>query len=327
MRSLLRILGTVATILLLTIATLFLLVRQPSFRATTTHVTRHADAQRLAREVAWLTTHHVPRSADHPHNLAAVADYLADSFEESGATVSRQQFTTRGKRYQNVIASFGSGTTPSLVIGAHYDVFSERITLPGADDNASGVVALLELARLLSRESLRNRVDLVAYANEEPPFFGSDEMGSAIHAASIKAKPLPPMISLEMIGYFTDRQPRTHSVLDYLVPSHGHFVIIAGRWQDRTLAKRLRVAFNAASHDVPAYSLQLPQSLGIDASDQLSYWRRGFIAVMISDTAYIRNPHYHTAGDTAATLDYGRMASVVDGTMNFIIDSSVRGKP
>jgi hypothetical protein len=320
MKPLLRIVAAVSLIVLLAALSGFLIVRQPSLRRGVDRVTHRANADRLRRGVVRLTTTHLPRSADHPANLDAVADFLAAEFKANRAAVTRQRFRARGRSYQNVVASFGEGSAPVLIIGAHYDVFSGRAPLPGADDNASGTAALVELSRLLQHENLGRRVDLVAFANEEPPFFGSDEMGSAVHAASITGTQLPPMISLEMIGYFTEQQPQTHSLLDALVPRHGRFVVIAGRWRDRALSRRLRAAFNASSRTVTAYSTVLPQSLGIDASDQLSYWRRGHQAVMVSDTAYIRNPNYHTIRDTADTLDYQRMASVVDGVMNFVLE-------
>jgi hypothetical protein len=320
MKSLIRIGAAVLSLILLTVAAGFVLVRQPSLRRGTNRLSHRANASRLQHDVVWLTTNHRPRSADHPENLDAVADFIATEFAQHGATVTRQRFHARGKSYQNVIASFGGGGAPSLIVGAHYDVFSDQTALPGADDNGSGVAALLELSRLLSTEKLQRRIDLVAYTNEEPPFFGSEQMGSAIHAGSIASAPLPPMVSLEMIGYFTDRQPRTNSLLDHFVPSHGHFVVVAGRWRDRALSRHLREAFNTSSQSVSAYSLVLPQSSGIDASDQLSYWRRGFEAVMITDTAYVRNPNYHTARDTAESLDYERMASVVDGVTNFVLE-------
>jgi hypothetical protein len=106
------------------------------------------------------------------------------------------------------------------------------------------------------------------------------------------------------------------------VPRDGRFVVIAGRWSDRRLARALRDAFDAGSQNVSAYTIILPQSLGIDASDQLSYWRRGREAVMLSDTAYLRNSNYHTARDTAETLDYARMASTIDGVTNFVLKTA-----
>ena len=127
------------------------------------------------------------------------------------------------------------------------------------------------------------------------------------------------MISLEMIGYFTEKQPSSGSLLDWVVPRRGDFVIIAGRWDDRRLSRKMRAAFNASSQYAKAFTLTVPRSLGIDASDHASYWDRGFKALLITDTAYVRNPHYHTAGDTFETLDYRRLASVTDGVMNIIL--------
>ena len=238
----------------------------------------------------------------------------------------------RRREYRNVIASFGPDVGRPLrppgraesppyvvVVGAHYDVFSPRgTTLPGADDNASGTAGLLELARLLGRQPPSRPVMLVAYANEEPPFFGTDEMGSAVHAASLAAdgRPVAGMICLEMIGCFTPRQPWDSWVLSAIYPTTGDFIAVAGGWRDRTLTREMKAAIAGAGMKV--VSMTAPHSW-LDASDQRSYWAHGFPAVMITDTAYERNPNYHTAGDTAATLDYARMARVVDGVFNAVM--------
>jgi ribosome modulation factor len=156
---------------------------------------------------------------------------------------------------------------------------------------------------------------LVAYANEEPPFFGSDEMGSAVHAASLAAsgRPVAGMICLEMIGYFTPRQRWDSWVLSALYPSTGDFIAVAGGWGDRALTRSVKAAI--AGGGMKAVSMTAPHSW-LDASDPRSYWAHGWRAVMITDTAYERNPNYHTARDTAHTLDYTRMGRVVDGILN-----------
>jgi Zn-dependent M28 family amino/carboxypeptidase len=182
------------------------------------------------------------------------------------------------------------------------------------------VAGLLELARLLGERPPPSEVELVAYANEEPPFFGTRHMGSAVHARSLGPASREPeaMICLEMIGYFAPRQPWPSLLHRLFYPDDGEFIGIVGRLDDRRLARRLKRAFRGAT-EVPAYSLSGPRWMpDLDASDHRSYWAEGYTAVMVTDTGFIRNPHYHSPGDTAETLDYERMAGVVDGVMNAV---------
>ncbi len=215
-----------------------------------------ADPERLRRHVELLTTEASPRDSDHPENLDKAADYIQARFAETGARVQDQAFEVRGRAYRNVIASFGPATGPLLIVGAHYDSFGDFGPNPGADDNASGTAGLLELARLLDGRALAHRVELVAYANEEPPYFGSPWMGSAVHARSVKDQDVRGMICLEMIGYFTDEQPWPHWFLDLLYPDRGDFIAIAGRWSDRDLAKRLKKSIRG--HRLPRPQLHRP---------------------------------------------------------------------
>ncbi len=162
-----------------------------------------ADPVRIEANVRKLAGAFHPRDFGHPQNLDRAAAYVFEEFERAGGKVTYQIFPAEGKSYRNVIASFGPPTEEVLVVGAHYDTHGE---LPGADDNASGVAGLLELAALLAGEKLPRRVELVAYTLEEMPFFGSRKMGSAIHARSLRESGLrvSTMLSLEMIGYYSD---------------------------------------------------------------------------------------------------------------------------
>jgi Zn-dependent M28 family amino/carboxypeptidase len=267
----------------------------------------NADAAVLRQHVDYLTSG--PRGD-------RAASYIAASFRASGATVRDQHFVARGNEYRNVIATFGPADErrPLLIVGAHYDAFND---LPGADDNASGVAGLLELARLLGRDSMKSPVMLVAYANEEPPFFGSEQMGSAVHAASVGGRNVTGMICLEMIGYYAPSQAWSSWVLDAMYPNRGDFIAVAGGWSDRALARRVKAAMIAA-RGIDVVSFSGPRAM-LDASDHRNYWARGWPAVMITDTAYLRNPNYHTRSDTPATLDYRRMAAVVDGVYNAVL--------
>jgi Zn-dependent M28 family amino/carboxypeptidase len=273
---------------------------------------------RLRRDVAFLTGEVSPRDSDHPENLDRAAAYLRGQFAAGGARVTAPSFQVRGRTYRNVVASFGPESGPLLVVGAHYDSFGGFGANPGADDNASGTAGLVEIARLLAGRRLDRRVDLVAFANEEPPYFGSAQMGSAVHARSLAGRNVRGMICLEMIGYFTPRQPAPSWIFRFLYPDRGNFIAVAGRWADRDLTREVKRAMRGSS-DLPVVSFTAPRSAGLDASDQINYWDRGIPAVMVTDTADIRNPHYHSRFDTADSLDYARMARVVDGVTNAVL--------
>ena len=291
---------------------------QPTFSVVPRLVGPRADPERLRRHVAFLTVEVPPRDSDHPENLDRAAAYLRAQFAASGARVTAPSFQIRGRTYRNVVASFGPESGPLLVVGAHYDSFGGFGANPGADDNASGTAGLLEIARLLAGRRLDRRVDLVAFANEEPPYFGSAQMGSAVHARSLAGRDVRGMICLEMIGYFTPRQPAPSWIFRLLYPDRGNFIAVAGRWADRDLTREVKRALRGGS-DLPVVSFTAPRSAGLDASDQINYWDRGIPAVMVTDTADVRNPHYHSRFDTADTLDYARMAQVVDGVTNAVL--------
>jgi peptidase M28-like protein len=321
-QSLLRI--TVATIvcavagfLLLTAA-----LRQPSLRPLPFRGNERARPATLQSHVRFLTTDVRPRDADHPDNLDRAAAYIAGHFRRSGARVSEQPFDARGKRYRNVIAEFGpavNATAPLLIVGAHYDAFSSTGNLPGADDNASGTAALLELARLLGTSNVTRPIALVAFSTEEPPFFGSESMGSAVHADALRAsgRAVEGMICLEMVGYFSGKQTWPSPLFAAMYPTHPRFIAVAGGWDDRHLARLVkRGIMGAGGIDVVSFSGARVTS---DASDQRNYWAHDWPAVVVTDTAYLRNPNYHTVRDTAETLDYARMSRVVEGVFNAMV--------
>jgi hypothetical protein len=312
--SVLRVLAATIAALTLLFSLAAAAITQPTFGAQATRGGLKADPDRLRRHVEFLSLQASPRDSDHPEILEQAAAYIRSRFVETHARVRDQVFQVRGRTYRNVIAAFGPATGPLLVIGAHYDSFGDFGLNPGADDNASGTAGLLELARLLDGRPLASRVELVAYANEEPPWFGSPWMGSAVHARSLQGQDVRGMICLEMIGYFTEKQPAPNFLFRLLYPSRGNFIAVAGRWSDRGLTRLVKRAILGTGF--PAVSFTAPRDAGIDASDQRSYWDLGIPAVMVTDTSDVRNPHYHAPGDTPATLDYGRMARVVEGVAN-----------
>lgn len=268
----------------------------------------------LQTHVKILSNEFIPRSWRHRANLERAANYIAASLKDSGARIGEQVFSANGRPYRNILAAFGPDKEPWIVVGAHYDVAGDG---PGADDNASAVAGLLELGRLLGSHPLSRRVLLAAYCLEEPPFFATPQMGSAVHARSLKqaGRQIELMICLEMIGYFSD-QPGSQSfpfpLLRLFYPSEGNFIMVVDRITSGH-GPRLRDTMRLAE-PLPVYSINAPAFLwGINLSDHRSFWKAGFDAVMITDTAFYRNRAYHTAGDTADRLDYARMARVVDG--------------
>jgi hypothetical protein len=329
LRSLLRILiatSASAVVLFLVFAAV---LRQPVVTGLPSYGGPRADAHRIERDVRYLTTTALPRNAAHPESLHRTAEWIGRSFRDSGARVTMQSFQARGQTWANVVAELGPDdpAQPLLIIGAHYDAFGEMGSRPGADDNASGTAALLELACLLGKAHPASPLMLVAYTNEEPPFFGSEEMGSAIHASAIarEHRLVEGMICLEMIGYYTRDQSWPTPLFSLLYPSHGDFIAVTGGWRDRKLARWVKRGILRAG-GISVVSFTGPREVS-DASDQRNYWSHDWPAVMVTDTAFLRNPNYHTVRDTAETLDYQRMAAVVDGVFNALINGALASAP
>ena len=271
------------------------------------------DPARLREHVRTLSVDFYPRNHRRIDQLGASADYIEAQMKAAGAVVVRQEVRVDGVAYHNVIARFGPKEGALLVLGAHYD--SAGAT-PGADDNASGVAGLLELARLLASAPQARPIELVAYTLEEPPHFRSKNMGSVWHARQLAAagREVRLMLSLEMIGYFSDApgsQRYSIPAMTYLYGDRGDFIALVGQYADFGATRKAKSLMAGAS-DLPVYSINAPRSMqGIDYSDHRSYWAQGYPALMVTDTAFLRNANYHKAGDTHDKLDYARMAKVV----------------
>ena len=298
-------------------------VTQPEFAADARSFPHaSSDPKRLERHVRALSEEFVPRNYAHAVNLARAAEYIFHEWQSYGLKPRYQKFKAGGKEYRNVIVELGPSSEERVVVGAHYDAFGE---LPGADDNASGVAGVLELGRLLAAGGLPGRVELVAYCLEEPPHFTTAEMGSAVHARSLKAAgaKVKAMLSLEMIGYFTDEknsQDFPLPALKLIYPNEGNFIAVAADLQHRALTSRVKKSMRRGA-TIGVHSINAPRSLpGIDLSDHRSYWEEGYPALMITDTAFYRNTAYHTERDTAGRLDYPRMGQVVEGVRRAVLD-------
>ncbi len=272
---------------------------------------------RLYQDVAFLTSIQPARNHANVASLNRAADYIAGEFGKLACRVSVQTFQIERKEYKNIIASFGPEDAERVIVGAHYDVCGDQ---PGADDNASAVAGLLETARLLhaNQPDLPYRVDFVAYSLEEPPYFASDRMGSAVHAKSLRDGKVPVrgMICYEMIGYFSDApgsQEFPDPAMAKIYPSTGNFIVVVGKNGQEAFTAKIKAHMKAHSKiDVQSISMGSTQGLG-GLSDHRNYWQYGYPAVMINDTAFLRNPNYHRPSDTIDTLDFDKMTEVVRG--------------
>ncbi len=247
--------------------------------------------------------------------LNKTSDYLYDQFKRFGDTVYFQTYTIGAKTYRNVVCSFGEKDAETIIIGAHYDVCGDQ---EGADDNASGTVGLLELARMLRDTKLNKRIDLVAYTLEEPPYFKSEMMGSYVHAKSMSESNVNVygMVSLEMIGYFDDAKKSQRYPTRLMKITHGsrgNYITLVNKMKMGDFSKEFTKNFKD-SKTVRTKKFKGPQNMaGIDLSDHRNYWHFGYSALMVTDTAFFRNGNYHEETDTMETLDLHRMAAVIDG--------------
>jgi hypothetical protein len=275
------------------------------------------DEDSLRKHVGRIASTTDFRSFEHPDVLDRAASYIRGYWQSVGFDVVEQAFEVGGVSYRNLIAGYGPDQAPLVVVGAHYDVCGDQ---PGADDNASAVAALLELARLLAtdRPEVGRRIELVAYSLEEPPFYRTPDMGSWVHASGLRDRDarVVAMMCLEMVGYFSDRpgsQKFPLPGLGLLYPRAGDFIAVVGNLSGRGLTRNVKAAM-AGACTVPVHSINAPALVpGLDFSDHWSYWKHGFEAVMVTDTAFYRNPHYHLPSDRPETLDYRRLAQVVRG--------------
>lgn len=289
-------------------------------------MTTKAQKHRLHADVQFLTELRPYRNYLNLDILAKVVAYIKAEFTEAELHVREQTWMADGREYTNVIGIYNPGRSKTLVVGAHYDVCGDQ---PGADDNASAVAGLLETVRLLGTHKplLDYTIELVAYCLEEPPFFGSTEMGSYIHAASLHAQntKVLGMICFEMIGYFSDEpgsQPFPSPELAKIYPDTGNFIMTVGIEKYDRFNKQVCALMSAAA-DIDVYNISFPENSSMAGlagmSDQRNYWKFDYPALMINDTAFVRNPNYHQMSDSIETLDFEKMTEVVSGAYHAII--------
>jgi hypothetical protein len=274
---------------------------------------------------------HVAAVASRPHNvryaraLKQTAAYLEGALIGMGYEVRAQPFESGGEEVRNleVVIEPSAADAPTLVVGAHYDSWFET---PGANDNGSGVAALLELAHLLSDLQARSsiRIRLVFFVNEEPPWFKTDQMGSLVYARRLKAsrERIAGMMSLETIGYFSDLPGSQHypAPLGLFYPDKGDFIAFVGLTSSRAFVRRTVGAFRARAR-FPSVGGTAPSFIaGSDWSDHWAFAQAGIPALMVTDTAPFRYPYYHHRDDSPGKIDYDRLARIVSGLEAVIRD-------
>lgn len=285
-------------------------------------------SERLKAHLKELTVNIGERSVSLPGNLNKTAEYITSFYKEIGVSVHSEPYDYYDRKVANVIAEISSGSNPShkLLVGAHYDSVSGTV---GADDNASAIAVQLETARnlkaLLDKKELDLRVKFISFALEEPPAYGTRFMGSRVYAKKAREgnEKIDGMICLEMVGYACyepgcQQYPFPLNFFGY--PKEGNFIGIVGNIKSRGFTKDVLDGFQN-NRDLPVIKLCVPFNgyvlPAVRLSDHASFWDKGFKAVMITDSAFYRNPHYHLPSDTMDKLDYQFMAELVESLMLF----------
>jgi len=280
-------------------------------------------AERLAGHVRTLAQEIGPRNIWTADSMADTVHYLRAELRAMGYEVQEQPFTIDNITSLNLEVEIRGRRVPSeiVVVGAHYDTVFD---CPGADDNGSGLAVLLELARLLADSRPQRTIRLVAFANEEPPFFLHKSMGSRYYAMEARARQedIKAMLALETMGFYSDEPGSQHYPfpLGYFYPDQANFIAFVGNISSRRLVRQAIEAFRRHGH-FPSEGLAAPFFVpGVGWSDHWSFWREGYPAIMVTDTAFYRYDAYHTPLDTPEKLDYERLARVVSGLVPTILE-------
>lgn len=284
--------------------------------------------ERLKGHVHSLTVDIGERSVLSPRGLEQTEEYIASCYAEMGLSVQKESYTFRGLDVANLVTeiSFSAAPATRYLLGAHYDSVAGTV---GADDNASAVAVQIETARLLremqEQEKLDVSVKFVSFVLEEPPAFGTRYMGSKVHARKAKEakEKIDGMICLEMVGYTCHRpgcQKYPFPLRFFGYPREGNFIGVVSNRRSRNFAGSLFRAFRE-NPELPVVKLAVPFNgwlmPSVRLSDHAPFWDRGFKAVMITDSAFYRNPHYHLTSDIMETLDFRFMAELVESLLMF----------
>jgi len=291
----------------------------------TTHplpAAEQALASRLSQHVHMLASHIGERHVGRPGSLSAAAEYIVTTLQQAGCDFEGHVYDVGGVDVYNIVSEQRGGDRANeiVVIGAHYDTIPN---CPGANDNASGVAALLELAAACRRYQFARTVRFVAFANEERPFFQTESMGSLLYARRCRAQGtnVVGMCALETIGCYTSvpgSQRYPFSPMAWRYPTAGNFVAFVSNRRSRRWLKEAATAFRAST-SFPMEDVALPSLVsGIGWSDHWAFWRAGYAALMVTDTAPFRYPHYHKPSDTPDKLRYDDFARVVTGLIGML---------
>lgn len=280
-------------------------------------------ARRLEAHVVALCSHPAGRNHIEKEGLAAARAYIAAQFGASGYAVRHQEYQISGDTFTNLEVTRLGTTRPDeiVIVGAHYDAV---IGAPGANDNGSGVAAVLELADRFKDAEFPRTIRFVAFVNEELPHFRQETMGSDVYArqAAREKQKIVAMYSLETIGYFRDDagSQQYPPLFKLFYPHAGNFIAFVGNLRSRGLVTRSLRSFRAHAR-FPSEGIAAPAIIaGIDWSDHLSFWKQGYPAIMITDTAPYRYPHYHSPEDTPDKIDYEKMVPVINGIEKMLQD-------
>jgi Zn-dependent M28 family amino/carboxypeptidase len=261
-------------------------------------------------------------NVDHPEQLEAAAQYIESQLSTLGYTTHRQSIS-RDMAVSNIETEISGSSKPSeiVVIGAHYD---SVVGTAGANDNTTGVAALLELARLFRGRQFPRTLRFVFFVNEEPPWFQKSEMGSLVYARRSRAQQenVVAMLSLETIGYYSSQSNSQQypAGLGLFYPDRGNFVAFVGNVNSARMLRRSIESFRNTAQ-FPSIGAAVPERIpGAGWSDHWSFWQQGYPAIMVTDTAIFRYPHYHLASDTPDKINYESMVRVVHGLESVIED-------
>ncbi len=279
-------------------------------------------AKRLATHVRYLSETVGERNLQRAGSLAAATDYLSGNLTQAGYAVAEKSYAVEGHAVSNLeVELTGSETSAgTIIVGAHYDSVGGTV---GANDNASGVAAALELTRLLKGSHFRRTVRFVLFVNEEPRYFQTENMGSLVYARQLRqtGTPVSAMISLETIGFYSEEEgsQKYPALLSFFYPKRGNFIGFVGNSESRDLVRRAIRTFRESA-SFPSEGVAAPASLpGVGWSDQWSFWQQEYRAIMITDTAVFRYPYYHTPLDTTDKIDFEKMARVVNGIRAVVV--------
>lgn len=276
---------------------------------------------RISSDVKYFSVVIGERSMERAGSLGKTADYIRETLRQAGYAVADRSYSVEGQALENLEAVL-VGTEPqgaAVIVGAHYDSVAGTV---GANDNATGVAATLELARLLKESKLRRTVRFLFFVNEEPPYFQTENMGSRVYARQLRREGVrvSAMISLETIGYYSDAagSQKYPPVLGLFYPNRGNFIGFVGDPDSRDLVRRCVRRFREST-TFPSEGVAAPSEWpGVGWSDHWSFWQENFPAIMITDTAVFRYPYYHTAADTFDKVDFEKVARVADGVHRIV---------